>query len=314
MTKPRFVIGVDGGGTKTIGELADLTGAAVATQTVGPTNPNIVGTAESARTLCSLIRHICTQHQCHPGDVRGIVLGLAGGGGEKIQRELEAKVRDGLHEVGAPDPAIRVVTDIRIALEGAFDGGPGIAVVAGTGSSIMYKTAQGAVALVGGWGRILGDEGSGYFIGLEAIRAVTRDYDGLADARLLREAMAARFGLDERFRIIEAIYRQHFPIPSLAPLVFDLAAKKDGVSYEILKRSSALLADRIASALMHMDDGSVGIVLFGGLLEHDTPYKALFIEELTRRFPQVRVQPPVHSAVHGAVMLALSLGREKPVE
>jgi glucosamine kinase len=311
MDQPRFVVGVDGGGTKTLGELADLDGNAVATHAIGPTNPHVVGPEESARTLCSLIRLLCTQAHCRPRDVLRVVLGLAGGGGEKNQRELQAKVKDGLHEYGAPDPIIDVVTDIRVALEGAFDGGPGIAVVAGTGSSIMYKTPGGEVELIGGWGRILGDEGSGYFIGLEALRAVIRDYDGIATSGQLREAMATRFGLGERYRFIEAVYRQHFPIPSLAPLVFDLAAKKDPVSCEILERASSLLGDRIASALAHMGDGSVGIVLFGGLLEHDTPYKEIFVNELTARFPQVRVQPPLHSAVQGAVMMALSTGRRE---
>jgi N-acetylglucosamine kinase-like BadF-type ATPase len=311
MTQSGFVIGVDGGGTKTLGEIADLNGSSRASHALGPTNPNVVGTEPSARTLTTLIRHLCVQASCHPGSLRGIALGLAGGGGEKIQQELQEKVKDGLHQNGVPDPPIQVVTDIRIALEGAFDGGPGIAVVAGTGSSIMYKTAQGEAELVGGWGRTLGDEGSGYFIGLEALKAVGRDYDGMAHAEALRDALGTRFGLNSRFRIIEAIYRQHFPIPSLAPLVFDLAARQDGVSCGILKRSATLLADQLAAALPRLHGDPVGIVLFGGLLEHDTPFKDIFIAHVTSRFPQARIQPPRFSAVHGAVMIALSLVREK---
>ena len=310
MNTSGFVVGVDGGGTKTVGELADTNGTAVATHAVGPTNPNVVGTEESARTLCDLIHHLCAQASCRPGNLRGIVLGLAGGGGEKIQQEIREKVTHGLHEEGIPDPPIQVVTDVRIALEGAFGGEPGIAVVAGTGSSIMYKTAAGDVELIGGWGRILGDEGSGYFIGLEALKALTRDYDGMGGAEVLREVLGARFGLDSRFRIIEAIYRQQFPIPSLAPLVLELAARSDIVSCGILDRAAALLANQVASALSRMGEGPIGIVLSGGLLEHETPFKDVFIAEITNRFPQVRIQPPLFSPVHGAVMMALSLGRE----
>src|SRR5512146_1820077 len=177
MNSSGFVVGVDCGRTKTLGHLADLNGAAVARHSVGPTNPNVVGVEESARTICNLIRHLCTQRSCRPGHLRGIALGLAGAGGEKVQVELREKVLRGLHEAGMPDPPVQVVTDIRIALEGAFGGRAGIAVVAGTGSSIMYKTEQGEVGLIGGWGRVLGDEGSGYFIGLEALKAVIRDQD-----------------------------------------------------------------------------------------------------------------------------------------
>jgi N-acetylglucosamine kinase-like BadF-type ATPase len=210
-----------------------------------------------------------------------------------------------------PDPPVQVVTDVRIALEGAFGGGPGITVIAGTGSSIMCKTAQGDVELIGGWGRVLGDEGSGYFIGLEALKAVARDYDGISSAEALRNALSGRFGLDSRYHIIEAVYRQQFPVASLAPLVFDLAARSDEVSREILNRAAALLGDQVGAALRLAGDGPVGVVLSGGLLEHETSFKETLIAVMASRFPRVRVQPPLFSPVQGAVMMALSLGREK---
>ncbi len=223
MTHPGFVVGVDGGGTKTIGELADHRGTPVATHDVGPTNPNVVGIEESARTLCDLLRHLVVQASCSLNSLQGIVLGLAGGGADQVQKEIREKVQRCLYGEGARGSPIQVVTDVRIALEGAFGGAPGIALVAGTGSSVMYKTTQGDVGLTGGWGRILGDEGSGYFIGLEALKAVTRDYDGVAPSGALRDALAARFDLGSRYQIIEAVYRRQFSVASLAPLVFELA-------------------------------------------------------------------------------------------
>jgi len=311
MNTPGFVVGVDGGGTKTVGELADLNGDVFATHSVGPSNPNVIGVEESVRLLCTLIRQLCTLRSCRTSQLKGITLGLAGASGEKLQNDIREKVTRVLHVAGLPDPSIQVVADIRIALEGAFGGRPGIAVVAGTGSSIMYKKNDGGIGLLGGWGRVLGDEGSGFFIGLEALKAVTRDYDGRAQANGLRNALATRFGLDSRFRIIEAVYRQQFPIPSLAPLVFDLAAQGEKASCEILKTAAKLLADQIESVLMHMEEeGSIGIVLYGGLVEHDTPYKDIFIAELTNRFPRVRIQPPLFSAVHGAVIMALPKNQE----
>ena len=306
-----FVIGVDGGGSKTLGEVADLHGTTVATAAVGPTNPNVVGVEESVRTLCDLIRHLCDLASCRPGDLQGIALGLAGGGGEKIQEEIREKVTRGLHEAGKLDPPVQVVTDVRIALEGAFGGRAGIGVVAGTGSSIMYKTEQGDVGLIGGWGRILGDEGSGYFIGLEALRAVMRDYDGASHAKALCEALSSRFGLDSRYRIIEAVYRQQFSIPSLAPIILEFASKSDEVSCGILKRAAALLADQVETALSHMGDSSVRVVLTGGLVEHDTSYKPILVSELVHRFPRIRIQAPQFSPVQGAVMMALSQSREE---
>jgi N-acetylglucosamine kinase-like BadF-type ATPase len=312
MSSLGYAVGVDGGGTKTIGEIADLNGASIATHTVGPTNPNIVGTEESARTLCTLVHQLCSHASCQPGDLLGITFGLAGGGAEKVQLEIQEKVTEGLHIDGMPDLPIQVVTDIRIALEGAFGGGAGITVVAGTGSSIMFKTDQGNVGLVGGWGRVLGDEGSGYFIGIEALRAVTRDLDGISGAGSLRDAIASRFGLDSRYRIIEAVYRQQFPVPSIAPLVFELAAQSDNVSRDILRRAAALLVDQAGSAISSMPDGPVHVVLSGGLLEHETVFKEQFIQEITLRCPRVHIQPPLFSPVQGAIMMALSLRREKP--
>jgi len=312
MTHPGFVVGVDGGGTKTIGELADRQGTSVAAYDVGPTNPNVVGVEESARTLCDLIRHLVVQASCPLNSLQRIVLGLAGGGAEKVQKEIREKVQRCLYGDGPPVFPIQVVTDVRIALEGAFGGGPGIALVAGTGSSVMYKTTQGDVGLTGGWGRILGDEGSGYFIGLEALKAVTRDYDGVVPSGALREALAARFDLGSRYQIIEAVYRQQFPVASLAPLVFELAARSDGVSHEILEHAAALLANHVGAALSHMEEGTIGVVLTGGLVEHDTPYRSILMSELTDRFPRVRIQSRLFSPVHGAVMMALSQPREEP--
>jgi glucosamine kinase len=312
MQKSGFVIGVDGGGTKTVGRLADLQGTDVASHAVGPTNPNLTGVEESARTLCNLIRHLCAKASCRPGDLKGIVLGLAGASAEKLQQEIREHITRCLHEEGTPDPPLQVVTDVRIALEGAFGGEPGIAVIAGTGSSIMYKNAQGAVGLMGGWGRILGDEGSGYFIGLEALKAVTRDYDGRGSAPSLREGLAARFGLASRSRIIEAVYRQQFPIPSIAPFVLDLAARADDVSCRILKHAASLLADQVGAALSRIGEGPVSIVLSGGLVETATPYRDILMTELTSRFPTVHVLPPRFSPEQGAVLMALPLRREEP--
>ena len=117
---------------------------------------------------------------------------------------------------------------------------------------VMGKGPSGNVVTVGGWGRVLGDEGSGYHIGLDAIKAVTRDFDGLSEAGALMRGLKERFGLESRQGIINAVYRHRFDIPSVAPLVLAAADAGDGVAVSILRRAATDLAGQISGAIRRL--------------------------------------------------------------
>ena len=169
MEQPKYVIGIDGGGTKTAAVVCDLEGSIHAEAHAGTSNALNIGFENAAQTILDLIeecRHTigCSisqfgSHRRRPcRDGTRVQIGWYG-----IHVEKMAAAR------GWDTANLSIETDARIALEGAFGGKPGIVIIAGTGSLIVAKDARGIIHRAGGWGRIIGDGGSGYSIGRDGI-------------------------------------------------------------------------------------------------------------------------------------------------
>ena len=305
MAEENLVFGADGGGTKTLGVIAGLTGDPLAESQSGPSNPNVVGIETAARNLLSLVRECCREAHCTVENLRALCCGLAGVASSAISDSLLGALTRECEAQGIPPLPFSLETDARISLEGAFDGGPGVIVIAGTGSNVLGKTPSGEQRMTGGWGRVLGDEGSGYYIGLEALKALTREYDGRGSSGSLRHLCGERFGWTSREKIITAVYKEQFAIPSLAPIVLEAAAAGDWVSIDILERGAAHLVEHVAVFAARWPSGSrLGVVFIGGLIDHDTVYTHILRGALEARFPAVTIRPPLHPPVTGAVMLA----------
>lgn len=306
MSRTPLVLGVDGGGTKSLGLVADIQGNVLARHEVGASNPNVVGFETATANLAELVVHLCDEVRCEPAELRSIVFGLAGAGRDESKRKIREMVTALLPGGGAKTFSILVETDARIALEGAFGGKGGVAAIAGTGSVVIGKTERGEIITVGGWGRMLGDEGSGYFIGREAVVAVTLQLDGRGNAGTLRDLLAGRFGWKTREDIIDAVYQQKFELSRLAPMVLDAAAANDVVAQRMLDRAAGLLVEQIRAVVVRMGIArKVGLVLFGGLLERGTVYANVVHMKILRVLPQVDIRPPEHPPANGAVLLAL---------
>ena len=160
--------------------------------------------------------------------------------------------------------------------------------------------------MIGGWGRTLGDEGSGFFLGAETVRRIAREMDGRSPASRLRAMAEERFGWKSREVLITAVYQDKFEIPSLAPLVMEAAAGGDGAALEILRKGAALLAEQVAVfAATQPSDRPVGIVFIGGLIAGETVYARLFAEELRRSIPRVDIRLPHAPPAQGAVLMAI---------
>ena len=301
----RLVFGADGGGTKTLGILAGRSGKEFARAQAGPSNQNVIGTAEAAKNLAHLMLQCCRDAGRAPSEIGSAVFGLAGAGSGEEREALAAAVNAELAALGHPSVPARVETDARIALEGAFGGGPGVVVIAGTGSVVIAKSASGDLCRVGGWGRALGDEGSGYFLGLQALKAMTRDFDGMAGSGTLRAALESKFGWKTREALIAAVYRGGLEIPSLAPLVLAASAAGDAVAADILRAAASLLADQVAAAVdkLGIREGA-GVVFVGGLINHESVYAEILRDAIIARCPRAEIRLPLHPPVVGAVLMA----------
>jgi len=311
MVRTPLVLGVDGGGTKTLGLVSDALGNVLARREVGPSNPTVVGFERAAKTLFDLISSCCDDVHCKPEELQSVVFALAGAGRKENQRRVYEALSDLFLKAGWKVPPVAVETDARAALEGAFAGAPGVIVIAGTGSVVCGKTNAGEIVTIGGWGRILGDEGSGYSIGREALKILTLHLEGRAEAATLSEMLGATFNLTNREEIIAAVYHEKFDIASVARVVLDAAAQNDVVSQRILQQSAALLAEQVRVIVLRMGIlRKVGLVFCGGLIDHDTVYANVLHIKLLKMLPQVDIRPPLHPPAFGAVLMAIERVKE----
>jgi N-acetylglucosamine kinase-like BadF-type ATPase len=311
MSRTSLVLGVDGGGTRSTGLIADLSGNILSRREAGATNPNVVGFDESAKTIFDLISGCCEEINCSPDELRSVVLGVAGARVLEFRERIREEVNAYFLEKGSGPLPLSVETDARIALEGAFDGGPGVVLIAGTGSIIIGKTEHGDILSVGGWGRILGDEGSGFAIGRDGVRALTAYHDGRGGKTSLMGLVSEHHGWSSREDIIRAVYQEGFDLARLAPLVMEAAADHDLPCQRILQNSASSLVDQLRGVVMQMGVlRKVCVVMIGGLVSHETVFSNVLQLKIMKALPQVEVRKAIHPPARGAVRMAITRIRE----
>ncbi len=316
-----YVIGLDGGGTKTSVQLADSKGKVLAESLGGPANFQIIGPDESARTIIDLIETCCHTVGCEPAQIGSVVAGLAGVGRESDQVRMADAIRGQAQGRGVYLRDLAVESDARIALEGAFLGDPGIIVIAGTGSIVCGKDIEGKLHRAGGWGRFIGDKGSGYDIGREAVCAVAGMIDGVSGKTALAAMAQSEFGLRSQDDIIRAVYRDGFDFSTAAPLVIRAARERDRIALGILGNAAVGLVAMIRAVAGGLRQytgrtrGKVPLVFIGGLLVPDNVYSAKVRALIRRDLKSIVIGEPIASPVRGAVLMALARirkGAQKP--
>jgi len=310
MNKPLYIIGIEGGGTKTTAVLCAMDGLILTEAQGGPSNFHIAGIEKTANTLLDLIQTCCHSVGCSVPQIGAVVAGLAGAGRVPDQQ----RILEGLLEVARIKnislEKVSIESDARIALEGAFSGKPGIIVIAGTGSIVFGKDEHERVYRAGGWGRIIGDEGSGYAIGRESFRAVAKMLDGHGDKTTLANLFNEKFGLASQDAIIDAIYSENYDLASVVPAVMEAASKGDRVTKKIFIRACADLVEVIDSVLMKMNKGKKSVskrslAFVGSLLMNDNYYSRKIRSAIKREVPLVSIRTAESSPVVGAALMAL---------
>ncbi len=306
-----YVIGLDGGGTKTSIQLADLSGKVLSESHGGPSNFQIIGIEESARTIIDLVETCCHSIGCNVSEIGSIVAGLTGAGRQSDQQRMAEGVRGFAQSRGIYLGDLAVESDARIALEGAFLGDPGIIVIAGTGSIVFAKDGRGKTYRAGGWGRLIGDEGSGYQIGQEALRAVARMIDGRGKKTLLARMIGSQFGLRSQDEIIKALYKDRFDLASIAPLVVQAAHKRDTAARMILETAALELVEIIRAAVGRMKTGSrqprrpIPLAFVGSLLDSENVYSTIVRALIRKKLRNISIERPIAKPVRGALLMAL---------
>jgi N-acetylglucosamine kinase-like BadF-type ATPase len=306
----RYVIGVDGGGTKTTALLVGLDGTVLAEFAAGPTNLQTVGVQQSARIIFDLIAQCCEKEQAESELLQSVVIGVAGAGRASDKAELvDALLGIGLKKK-FPLKNVVVEADVRVALEAAFAAKPGIVVVAGTGSIALYRTEDGQLLRAGGWGKILGDEGGGYSLAKDALNMVMRQFDGRCEKTLLTKKAFEHFGVATSEELIPKIYRDHADIADFAPKVIEAVVERDRVAHIVMLKNANEIVELVRVLTMKVrPKNKLPVALMGGLLESETVYLKMVKEKIIGSLPNVVVQKPKFPAAFGAAIIGLNAFR-----
>jgi N-acetylglucosamine kinase-like BadF-type ATPase len=301
------LLGVDGGGTTTEAWLAEPGLRILGRGTAGPSNAKAVGLEAARRALDAAIRAAFDDAGLEPAPVAAACLGLAG-----FDRPDDRKILAGwAHEATLADRLV-LVNDGDLVVAAGTPEGWGVGVIAGTGSIAVGRTPEGRTARAGGWGHLIGDEGSAYALVLDALRLVARRADG-RDPRPsgpdpLTERLCHALGAAQVSQIVTAIYAPDFNrarIASLASEVLAACAEATDDGARLLVPAGAALAEIVAAAARSLgwSSGVLPVAVAGGFLLSATAVRQALIDGLTRRGYQPAVIP-VPDPVRGAVILA----------
>jgi N-acetylglucosamine kinase-like BadF-type ATPase len=213
------VLGIDVGGTKTVCLLGDEEGRVLSTARGPGANLQAVGELQLEKVLHTVMEETVAQHTAVPA---AICLGIAG-----VDRPEDAAVVRGIMSRIGYKARVLIVNDALIALQAGIGAAAGIVIVAGTGSIAYGCDGHGNAARAGGWGYVLGDEGSGYWIGRLALRAIVREADGRGHPTTLTERVLAHFSVERPEELLQTVYRQDFKPAAVAALATHVQQARD---------------------------------------------------------------------------------------
>lgn len=315
-----YVFGIDGGGTKTICLLMDENKQVLGRGEAGPSNYQTLGIDLTKQSIQLAIEQAILSAQIQLNrnlNIEAICLGLAGVARPKDLEIVQFLVQNlqlthdlPISQLWQPKNIV-VCSDCAIALVGGIGHPVGLAVISGTGSIVFGQNRHGKTKRVGGWGYILGDEGSAYNIAIQGLQAALRFYDGREDYTTLAENFQIHLGLKNLEELVEVVYRRGWgvkEIAGLAPIVDRTAAEGDRVADGIINRAVAelTLATKTAISGLFKQTEEFEIVMLGGVWGGEANCRGRFEAAISAIAPSAKVILPQHEPAFGAGLLALN--------
>ncbi len=294
-----IIVGVDAGGTA-IECLVERPEGLVRTRGEAA-NARTAGVDLAAERIAQTVRSTLDG----PGP-DAVAVGAAGAGDPAVMHALERALR-----AYFPNAALAVYDDAAIALRAAVPRGDGIVLIAGTGS-IAYANVGGVAYRAGGYGYLLGDDGSGFSIGRSAIASVLRSYDGRIPREPLFEAIEARLGATDAQSLLSSVYNSKdkvATVASVAPLAIERASAGERVATKIVQTAASELVDLLKALVRMAQAGSkeLPLALYGGLFVENSLLTFLVETRLSADLPLLSPVKAMPSPAHGALELARGL-------
>ena len=300
-TSSTLLLAVDGGQTSTLALLATRDGQIIGVGRAGPANHvHEPGGYERQRHTLESAMQAALDTAGHPlSAVSHACFGITGASDTSvtIARSL------------LPDAKVQIHKDMVTALAGASSAKTGVIVIAGTGSVAFGKNAAGETAHAGGWGYIMGDEGSGYDIGRKALRVACRAADGRGPDTSLQRTILSHFdvaGMDKVHRGVYSGALTRPQIAGLAQVVAQDAAAGDTVALAVLANAGTHLADAALAVVHKLTLPDATIYTTGGVFSAGEPLLGPFRARLHASDTSITVQSAAYSPIIGALFLALT--------
>ena len=294
----RWLLGVDGGATKTLAAVLDLETRSVHLGHAGPSNEDAVGAPAALQALTDAAGTALEGAGVSEDELGAIVAAVAGTDTASVAGHVRA----------ARGESWIVVNDVVGAWATATGGGPGVGAISGTGSNVFGVGEAGNGWRTGGWGHLLGDEGSGYWLGAESIRAALKDRDGSGPPTALAEAARAFFDCPTVEAVAALAYSKPLTKAEISAFAVECArAAEDGdpVAAGLFARGATLLGEQVVAVIEQTAlEGSFPIGLIG------STYKAgeIYLEPLRARIalaaPSAQISQVEMPPAGGSLLLA----------
>ncbi|HPH97458.1 MAG TPA: BadF/BadG/BcrA/BcrD ATPase family protein [Anaerolineaceae bacterium] len=302
-----LVIGIDGGGSHTRAFLADDKGKVLGKGVSGPSNHNRVGDQLAEISLNDSIHKAFQQANIPYQPVRSICLGMAGADRPADRSWLETWARK--YQIAS---RIICVNDGQILISAGTPDEWGCGLISGTGSLAVGISPDGKNARSGGWGYLAGDEGSGYWMGIQALQAITKSVDDRGPGTLLLELVLNFWKLENSSQLIPYIYGPNFErseIARLARLVQSAAEQGDSIALAIESAAGQELARMVLSVTRKLNFGSTTPCAFGGgVLTRYPALQRITLNECLKMGLELSPLSLVEEPALGAVRIALQQG------
>ncbi|MED2254612.1 BadF/BadG/BcrA/BcrD ATPase family protein [Brevibacillus parabrevis] len=320
------LLAVDGGGTKCLAVLVDRAAREVGQGRSGSCNYQGIGEEAAARELIAAIRQAMADAVSRGAgkelgleqaagelewEIECAVIGIAGLDTEHDRRVISRMVSKVLYQLGIRVQHLIVENDGFAALLGATGGKPGILVIAGTGSIAFGVNDAQETARSGGWGHRVGDEGSGYWIGKQAIMAVLRAADGRGEPTLLQNLLLPHAGLERVDELFNWMYSDFYSVEKvgeLSPLVSQAALAGDQVATRILQVAGEELFAAVRAVIdaLDMKEKPFQMIMQGGVLQNDDRVRTIVVERVQQYAAQVVIEKAQNDPIYGVIAKGLA--------
>ncbi len=298
-----YSLGIDAGGTKTIGILADER-TILAKAVAGSIKVMRVSDEEAAANLTTLLHDLSQQSGVSMDEIHCTCIGLAGITVPRVEQWTQNALSKQV------SGKLLICGDEMIALDGAFFGEPGVLVMAGTGSNVVGRTHAGEVFHLGGWGPVLSDEGSGYWIGLHAVHAVLQATDRGIETRLFGEILR-QWKISAHANLVDVGNRVPGPdFSQLAPVVAECANSGDAIALSVLERAGNELGEMAIYALQKVQASRdnakkpLELAFTGSVVSHIPQMRDALVATVHRVLPEIAIHTEPVDAAMGALWRA----------